>query len=127
MPKQSPKELLADWRRMFVPAMKLQARLVVLGTVASTLTAWGLRSSNPKAAASFGATAAANVFIFGFTMSKIMPVNRRLLPEGDAGKLNDEGLRGLLKQWGELHGVRTIAGAAALGAALFGVHCCLAK
>ena len=33
-------------------------------------------------------------------MSKIMPVNRRLLPEGDAGKLNDEGLRGLLKQVG---------------------------
>ncbi len=31
------------------------------------------------------------------------------------------------RQWGELHGVRTIAGAAALGAALFGVHCCLAK
>lgn len=30
-------------------------------------------------------------------------------------------------QWGELHGVRTIAGAAALGAALFGVHCCLAS
>lgn len=43
--KQSPKELLADWRRMFTPAMRLQSRLVVLGTVASALTAWGLRRS----------------------------------------------------------------------------------
>lgn len=30
---------------MFTPAMHLQSRLVVLGTVASALTAWGLRRS----------------------------------------------------------------------------------
>ena len=28
-------------------------------------------------------------------------------------------------QWGELHGVRTMVGGAALAAALFGVHACL--
>lgn len=33
-----------------------------------------------------------------FRAAPSMPLNRRLLPEGDAEKQNDEGLRGLLKQ-----------------------------
>lgn len=28
-------------------------------------------------------------------------------------------------QWGDLHGTRTLLGAAALGAALYGTHACL--
>ena len=32
------------------------------------------------------------------TMRNIMPLNRRLLPGGDADKQSDEGLRGMLKQ-----------------------------
>ena len=72
---------------------------MVLGTAASSLAAWGLRDSNGAAAASFGVSAGALVGIFAYTMKAIMPINRRLLPEGRVEeKESEEGIRALLQQ-----------------------------
>lgn len=123
---QSPQELLRDWRRMFPGAMGLQSKVVVLGAASAGVTAWGLRDTNGQAAAGFGAALAANVGIFAYTMLRIMPLNNRLLPEGEVEKVESEaGIRALLKQWGEMHGVRTILGGVAMGGAAYGLHALL--
>lgn len=97
----SAHELLRDWRRMFPGAMGIQSKLVVLGAAASAMTAWGLRGTNDRAAAAFGAAMAANTGIFVYTMTQIMPLNRRLLPEGEVEKEESEaGILGMLKQVG---------------------------
>lgn len=84
------------------PIWAPQARLVALGTAASAVTAWGLRggtAAEGRAAAAFGAVAAANAGIFGYTMWKLMPVNRRLLAEGQVeNEEGEDGIMRLLKQ-----------------------------
>ncbi|PSC75770.1 hypothetical protein C2E20_1404 [Micractinium conductrix] len=125
---QPTQVLLDDWRRMFTPAMNLQARLCVLAGAASGVAAFGLRGENQTAAAAFGVAAACNAGIFWYTLAKIMPVNRRLLTPGQAEKAEGEpGVRSLLKQWGEMHGVRTAFGAVALAAAAYGTHALLTR
>lgn len=74
----------------------------MLGTAASAVTAWGLRGGTPaegRAAAAFGAAAAVNAGIFGYTMLQIMPINKRLLPEGRVEQAEGEdGIMWLLKK-----------------------------
>ena len=66
--------------------------------------------------------------IFSFTLVKIMPLNRALLPKGGVEK-SKEGpeVRDMLLQWGRLHAVRTALGAVAVGASLYGLRALLAS
>ena len=76
-----------------------QSKLVALGAVASGVTAWGLRVSDARAAAAFGAAAACNAAIFGYTLAQLIPLNNRLLPEGEVEAVeSEESIAGLLRQ-----------------------------
>eukprot|EP00887_Chlorella_sp_A99_P002794 scaffold6.g2794.t1 len=75
----------------------------------------------------FAAAAAANISIFAYTMAKIMPVNRQLLPKGEVEKRGDATARELLQAWGRMHGVRTLMGGVSLAATLCGLHMLLTK
>ena len=79
--------------------LPVQSKLVALGAVASAVTAWGLRDSDGRAAAAFGAAAACNVAIFGYTLAQLIPLNNRLLPEGEVEAVeSDESIAGMLRQ-----------------------------
>lgn len=115
--------MLRDWRRMFPAAKAFQMKALVLGSASAAITAWGLRDSNTQAAAAFGIAVAANVATVGYTVGSIEPLNNRMLPLGAVEKREtEEGIRGMLQQWSKMHGLRTVLGAVALGASLYGTH-----
>ncbi|KAI3426860.1 hypothetical protein D9Q98_006806 [Chlorella vulgaris] len=120
---QDATEMLRDWRRMFPAAKAFQMKALVLGSASAAITAWGLRDSNTQAAAAFGIAVAANVATVGYTVGSIEPLNNRMLPLGAVEKREtEEGIRGMLQQWSKMHGLRTVLGAVALGASLYGTH-----
>jgi hypothetical protein len=97
--------LLAQWQPSYKRALPIQAGLAMLGGAAGLL-AWYFHHDWKWMAASL--LLLAN---WPFTMLVIIPTNKRLMamqPQ-HAGAES----RGLLRRWGNLHGVRSVLGAAA--------------
>jgi hypothetical protein len=97
--------LLAQWQPSYKRALPIQAGLAMLGGAAGLL-AWYVSREWQWMAGSL--LLLAN---WPFTMLVIMPVNKRLMviTPKEAGANS----RGLLRRWGNLHGVRSVLGSAA--------------
>jgi len=97
--------LLAQWQPSYKRALPIQAGLAMLGGAAGFLAWYGSREWRWVAGSLL---LLAN---WPFTILVIMPTNKRLMamtPQ-EAGV----GSRGLLRRWGNLHGVRSVLGSAA--------------
>ncbi|GAB4818409.1 hypothetical protein N2152v2_005455 [Parachlorella kessleri] len=127
--EEDPKELLREWRRMFLPTAKMQAGLATLGALAAGTTAYLQNSAgNADITAAFGTAAACDVAIWAYTMLSIMPLNHVLLPKGEVEATKDDSqIRAMLKEWGRMHAVRTVMGGVALGGCVYGLHLMLKK
>jgi hypothetical protein len=104
--------MLVEWRRSYDRAAPMQAGLALVTGVAGVAVWWTTASS----AALVGAILI--LACWPFVLLVVMPVNRRLqaLTPAEAGEA-----RALVVQWGKLHAVRTVLGAAATLA--FAVAC----
>lgn len=109
----SPASLLRQWRPSYQRGAAMQGGLAMLGGVLG-LVAWWTTSDWRLLIGSL--LLLAN---WPYTMFVIMPVNNKLkaTSESDA----DEGTRDLLRQWGKLHNVRSLLGAASTLLLLWGV------
>jgi len=96
--------LLAQWQPSYKRALPIQSGLAVAGGAAGLIVGY-LSADWPWFAGS--ALLLAN---WPLTLFVIMPVNKRLMAmqEGEAGA----GSRAMLVQWGKLHNVRSVLGAA---------------
>ena len=111
----SPEVALAEWRFSFKRAALLQLVLVAVGVL--------------SAIAAFYAGRGVSVFVAGiqlaivvaWTLIVVMPVNRQLLDPARVSTTPDTDV--LIKKWGRLHMIRTIAALlslAVLGANILG-------
>lgn len=107
-------------------AMPVQARLALLGIATSSLAAWANKGT-VQVALPYAIAGAAQAVVVAYTLAKIMPVNHQLLPVGQVEKRGEATIRGLLKQWGHMHGRRTVLGGVAFGATLYGLHALLMR
>lgn len=109
----SPASLLRQWRPSYQRGAAMQGSLAMIGGLLG-LVAWWTTSDWLLLAG--GLLLLAN---WPFTLFVIMPVNRQLkaTPEGQA----NEETRGLLRQWGKLHAVCSLLGAASALMLLWGV------
>ncbi|MBL6080987.1 DUF1772 domain-containing protein [Belnapia sp. T18] len=97
--------LLVQWQLSYKRALPIQAGLAMLGGAAGLLAWYNSREWQWMAGSLL------LIANWPFTMLVIMPVNKRLMamtPQ-EAGA----GSRGLLRRWGDLHGVRSVLGSAA--------------
>lgn len=99
----SPGALLRQWRPSYQRGAAMQGSLAMLGGVLG-LVAWWLESDWRLLIGSL--LLLAN---WPYTMFTIMPVNNKLKATSESEA--DENTRGLLRQWGTLHGVRSLLGA----------------
>src|SRR6266568_250942 len=97
---------LAEFRPSYKRAAVMQVILAVIG-VTGAIVAWYLgRGTSTLVAAIVFAT------VVPWTLIVIMPINRQLLDETRTSETPETDV--LLKKWGRLHNVRTIAGLLAL-------------
>src|SRR5216117_2839116 len=97
---------LAEFRPSYKRAAVMQVILAVIG-VTGAIVAWYLgRGTSTLAAAIVFAT------VVPWTLIVIMPINRQLLDETRTSATAETDV--LLKKWGRLHNVRTIASLLAL-------------
>ncbi|HEX9221007.1 MAG TPA: DUF1772 domain-containing protein [Gemmatimonadaceae bacterium] len=97
---------LAEFRPSYKRAAVMQVILAVIG-VTGAIVAWYLgRGTSTLVAAIVFAT------VVPWTLIVMMPINRQLLDETRTSETPETDV--LLKKWGRLHNVRTIAGLLAL-------------
>jgi hypothetical protein len=92
---------LAEWRFTYRRAAYLQISLATVGV----LSAFGAYYSGRGVSVFIGGVLLANVMMW--TLIVVMPVNRQLLDPARVSATPDTDL--LLKKWGRLHLIRTIA------------------
>jgi hypothetical protein len=97
---------LAEFRPSYKRAAVMQATLAVIGATASIGAYFLGRGTSTLVAGIVLAT------VVPWTLIVIMPTNLKLLDEKRTAQTNDTDV--LLKKWGRLHNVRTIAGMLAL-------------
>lgn len=111
----SPEVALAEWRFSYRRAAILQIVLVTVGVLSAIAAFYAGRGVSVFAAGMLLAT------VVGWTLVVIVPVNRQLLDPARVSTTPDTDV--LLKKWGRLHMIRTIAALLALaelGANLLG-------
>jgi hypothetical protein len=106
--------LLKEWKPAYKRGTAMQAPLAVLGFLLGTLAAWQTGDGL------WLVGAVVMLLNWPWTLLVIMPINNKLMALDDvsaphAGAAPD--VRGLVRTWGRLHGVRSALGAAA--AAIF--------
>lgn len=109
----SPASLLRQWRPSYQRGAAMQGSLAMLGGVLG-LVAWWLESDWRLLIGSL--LLLAN---WPYTMFVVMPVNNKLKATSESEA--DEGTRDLLRQWGKLHNMRSLLGAASTLLLLWGV------
>jgi len=91
---------ITEWRPSYERGTLMQAPLALIGSVAA-LTAWWLQRN-----AAWLVGGLLLLLVVPFTLIVIFPTNKRL--ESQELDLGSEEAGRLLRQWGRLHGVRTI-------------------
>lgn len=97
---------LAEFRPSYRKAAVMQASLAVAGAAAAIGAYFLGRGTSTLVAGIVLAT------VVPFTLIIVMPVNRQLLDETRTAQTPDTDV--LLKKWGRLHNIRTVAGLLAL-------------